>query len=150
MVYVNSAAGLYGSPKAVATRLDPAAAGDEPPPYVRGVPGSDRRDQNRKPPEPKAIPVPPGKKWAVDIGACRIHTENFFECVRSRKTPNLDAETGCMVMTAIRLGVDSYREGRQKMFDAKTQKVVDKLPARQVFEGDGKNHEDELKKAAAG
>jgi predicted dehydrogenase len=99
-----------------------------------------RRYPSGKPPEAKVLPVPPVKKWAVDIGACRIHTENFFECVRTRKPPNLDAETGYMVMTAIRLGVDSYREGRQKLFDPRTQKVVDKLPARPGFEGDGKNH----------
>ena len=105
-----------------------------------------RRNQGQPPLEPKVLPTPPIKKWAVDIGACRIHTETFFECVRSRKAPNLDAETGYMVMTAIRLGVDSYREGRQKLFDPKTQKVVDKMPARQTYEGDGKNHTvDELK-----
>jgi predicted dehydrogenase len=109
-----------------------------------------RRNAGQKPPEPKVLPVPPTKKWAVDIGSCRIHTENFFECVRSRKAPNLDAETGYMVMTAIRLGVDAYREGKKKLFDAKLQKVVDKLPARQTYEGDGKNHTiDELKNLPA-
>ncbi|MBI4873397.1 MAG: Gfo/Idh/MocA family oxidoreductase [Acidobacteria bacterium] len=105
-----------------------------------------RRSAGQKPPEPKVLPVPPPKKWAVDIGGCRIHTENFFACVRSRQAPNLDAETGAMVMTAIRLGVDAYREGKTKLFDPKTQKVADKLPARQTYEGDGKNHTaDELK-----
>ena len=104
------------------------------------------RRRNQKPPQAKLIPVPAPKKWAVDIGSCRIHTENFFACVRSRQAPNLDAETGYMVMTAIRLGVDAYREGKPKLFDAKLQKVVDKLPARQMYEGDGKNHTiDELK-----
>jgi predicted dehydrogenase len=105
-----------------------------------------RRNAGQKPPEPKVLPAPPTKKWAVDIGGCRIHTENFFECVRSRKPPNLDAETGYMVMTAIRLGVDALRQGKTKLFDPQTQKVVDKPPARQTYEGDGKNHTiDELK-----
>jgi predicted dehydrogenase len=104
------------------------------------------RRRNQKPPQAKLIPVPAPKKWAVDIGSCRIHTENFFACVRSRQAPNLDAETGYMVMTAIRLGVDAYREGKPKLFDAKLQKVVEKLPARPTYEGDGKNHTiDELK-----
>ena len=43
-------------------------------------------------------------------------------------------------MVAIKLGVESYREGKVKMFDPKTQKVVEKLPARPEWEGDGKNH----------
>jgi hypothetical protein len=105
-----------------------------------------RRNPDQKPPEPKVIPVPPVKRWAVDVGGCRIHTENFFECVRTRKAPNLDAETGYMVMTAIRMGVDSYRQNKQKLFDARSQKVVDGLPPRPIWEGDGKNHTiDELK-----
>ena len=69
------------------------------------------------------------------IGTCRFHTENFFECVRSRKRPNLDAETGYMVMVAIRLGVDSYREGKTKLFDPKTEKVMEKAPPRPQYEG---------------
>jgi hypothetical protein len=43
-------------------------------------------------------------------------------------------------MVAIRLGVDAYREGKTKVFDAKTQKVVDRMPPRPGWEGDGKNH----------
>ena len=69
----------------------------------------------------------------------RRHSDNFFECVRSRKQPNLHAELGYQIMVAIALGVESYREGRVKFFDPRTQRVVNKLPSRPAYEGDGKN-----------
>ena len=68
------------------------------------------------------------------------HLDNFFACVRSRQQPNFPADLGYQVMVAIRLGVDAYREGKTKVFDAKTQKVVDRMPPRPGWEGDGKNH----------
>lgn len=97
------------------------------------------------PPRVKTYDVPPRKQYAVDIGSCRFHTENFFECVRSRKRPNLDAETGYMVMVAIRLGVDSYREGKAKLFDAKTEKTIDKAPPRPRYEGGRKELRNHLR-----
>ena len=42
-------------------------------------------------------------------------------------------------MTAIRLGVDAYRERRAMLFDPKAQRVVNRLPARPEWEGDGQN-----------
>ncbi len=99
------------------------------------------QERRAGPPAAKTFDVPPRKQYAVDIGGCRAHTENFFECVRSRKRPNLDAETGYMVMVAIKLGVDSYREGKVKLFDPNTQKVIGKAPARPQWEGDGRNYE---------
>jgi predicted dehydrogenase len=75
----------------------------------------------------------------VGPNAHRIHTDNFFDCVRSRKQPNLHAELGHQIMTAIRLGVDAYRERRVKFFDPQTRRVVDRAPARPAYEGAGKN-----------
>lgn len=69
----------------------------------------------------------------------RLHTDNFFACVRSRKQPNLHAEMGYKIMVAIRLGVDSYRERRVKFFDPRTQRTVDRAPARAAYEGTGRN-----------
>src|SRR5438128_827123 len=40
----------------------------------------------------------------------RAHMQNFFDCMRSRKTPNLDADFGYRVMVAIDMGVQAYRE----------------------------------------
>ena len=98
----------------------------------------------RKEATPKTYDLPPSRD------AHRDHTDNFFACMRSRKAPNLNAELGYQIMVAIRLGVDAYRERRAMLFDPKTAKTVARLPRRPEWEGDGKNHEDELKKAAAG
>ncbi len=67
------------------------------------------------------------------------HMINFFESMRSRKQPNLDADFGYKVMVAIGLGVEAYRESRQINFDAMTERVVKNAPKRDGYEGSGKN-----------
>jgi predicted dehydrogenase len=93
------------------------------------------RQQGR--PEPKAFELPPE---APQRDARTPHTTNFFSCVRSRKQPNAPAEVGYQIISAIKLGVYAYREGRTKLFDPATRRIVDKAPARPSYEGDGKNH----------
>ncbi len=76
-----------------------------------------------------------------------LHVANLLDCMRSRKPPVLNAEFGYQLMTAIRLGVDSYREGKVKFFDARSQRVLDKpLSARAGYEGDGKNSPDGMRR----
>jgi len=70
-----------------------------------------------------------------------LHSENFFNCMRTRKAPVLNAAFGHQVMAAIRLGVDSYREGAMKLFDPASEKVVKMAAARPGYEGDGLNHD---------
>ena len=67
------------------------------------------------------------------------HMENFFDCMRSRKPPNLDADFGYRAMVAIGLGVDAYRESRQLAFDPSTERVLKAPPHREAYEGTGKN-----------
>jgi predicted dehydrogenase len=55
------------------------------------------------------------------------HMDNFLDCVRSRKSPNLDAETGYRAMAAIGMGVSAYRRGEVLFFDAKRERVTDTL-----------------------
>ncbi len=45
------------------------------------------------------------------------HMDNFFDCIRTRKQPNCDADIGYKVMTAIGLSVRSHREGKMFYFD---------------------------------
>ena len=45
------------------------------------------------------------------------HTDNFFECIKSRKQPNCNAEIAYKVMTAIDLSVRSYKDGKMYYFD---------------------------------
>ena len=55
------------------------------------------------------------------------HMDNFLECVRSRKAPNLDAETGYRAMAAIGMGVSAYRRGEVLYFDPKRERVTETL-----------------------
>ncbi len=80
----------------------------------------------------KLIEVP-----QVNIG--RAHTDNFFAAMRSRTQPVLHGDLGYQIMVAIKLGVDSYREGRVKFFDPATQRVAEQGGPRPAYEGDGKN-----------
>jgi predicted dehydrogenase len=91
----------------------------------------------RQRPEPKVFEFPPE---GPQRDARTPHTTNFFACVRSRQQPNATAEIGLRIITAIKLGVNAYREGKTKLFDPATQKTIDKSPARPQYEGDGLNH----------
>ena len=70
------------------------------------------------------------------------HFGNFLDCMRSRTKPVFDARFGYQVMTAIRLGVDSYRTGRMIAFDPHGQRVVPFPEPRPLYEGSGTNFEE--------
>lgn len=98
------------------------------------APGPDGR---RQMPEPKVYPLPERRAMR---DARTPHTTNFFACVRSRQQPNAHAELGFKIMTGIRLGVLAYLESKTMLFDPSTQRIIEKAPPRQMYEGDGKNH----------
>ncbi|NOZ20489.1 MAG: Gfo/Idh/MocA family oxidoreductase [Planctomycetes bacterium] len=52
------------------------------------------------------------------------HMANFIECVRTRKTPNLDAKKAYAAMVGIALGVKSYREKKVMLFDPEKEKLI--------------------------
>ena len=54
------------------------------------------------------------------------HMENFVECVRNRNEPNFPADLGYKAMTAIRMGVDSYRQRDVLQFDPRKEKLIAK------------------------
>lgn len=60
--------------------------------------------------------------------------------MRTRKQPHAPAELGYQIISAIKLGVYAYREGKTKLFDPKTQRIIDRTVARVEYQGDGKNH----------
>ena len=68
------------------------------------------------------------------------HMENFLAAVRSRTQPVFDADFGYRVMTAIKLGVDSYRRGEMMGFDAASERVVAGAANRPGYEGTGENY----------
>jgi predicted dehydrogenase len=68
------------------------------------------------------------------------HMLNFLECVRTREKPVFDARFGYQVMVAIKLGVDSYRQGRVFGFEPEDEEILDPPPERpRGYEGDGAN-----------
>ncbi len=78
----------------------------------------------------------------IEVGKQNIgeaHMDNFLASVRSREKPAFDAAFGYRVMTAIRLGVDAYRQNKMMAFDPKTEKVTRTAPRRPAYEGTGKN-----------
>lgn len=106
-------------------------------PEMRRRSGGQSTQGRPEAPAPKAFPLP---QEGPQRDARTPHTTNFFACVRSRQQPNAPAQIGFQILTAIKLGVDAYREGVTKIFDPQSQTVVTKSPVRPEFQGDGKNH----------
>lgn len=68
------------------------------------------------------------------------HMLDFFTCVKTRAKPIFDAYFGYQVMVAIKLGVDSYRNGRIMCFDPESEQILNRPPPRHLgYEGDGSN-----------
>lgn len=68
-------------------------------------------------------------KIPVDkVDTMETHVGNFLECMRTRKKPTLDVETGARAQVVITMAVQSYREGRVLYFDEKNWKVTPKPP----------------------
>lgn len=61
-----------------------------------------------------------------NLRGMHLHMDNFMDCVRSRKEPNLGAELGYKVMAAIRMGVDAYRQQTTIKWDARRERAMAK------------------------
>jgi predicted dehydrogenase len=59
--------------------------------------------------------------------------DDWLDCMRSRKAPVYDVLRGYQVMVAIKLGVDSYRQGKVLAFDPKTRRILKDPPPRRVY-----------------
>jgi predicted dehydrogenase len=59
--------------------------------------------------------------------------DNWLNCMRSREKPVYDVLRGYQVMVAIKLGVDSYREGRVMTFDPSSRRLTPKPTERKVY-----------------
>jgi len=55
----------------------------------------------------------------------KAHTDNWFECMRSRKTPNGSIQTGFAHAVAVIMATRSYREGKKMCWDRKNEQIVD-------------------------
>ena len=70
----------------------------------------------------KSVDIP------VDETPRDTHMGNFFECMRTRQKPVLDADTAYRAQVTISMAVESYRSGRVLYFDPVREKVVEKPP----------------------
>lgn len=76
-------------------------------------------------PEPVTIPgnseVPPVNQ----DDNLKAHTDNWFACMRSRKAPNGDIETGFAHSVAVVMANRSFREGKKMYWDRKHEQILD-------------------------
>ncbi len=95
--------------------------------------------------EPVFYPVkedPAGGVKEIPVGRRDIvadHISDWVARMRDRKTPRLGPDFGYQIMTAIKLGVDSYRQGKVMCWDARAEKLTDKPAPRPAYEGTGEN-----------
>ncbi len=78
------------------------------------------------------------------------HHANFLECMRTRAATNCNPDLSYRVMTAIKLGVDSYREGKMMLWDPENERRIDEAPKRKEYKGDGLNHEEPRRRGFRG
>jgi predicted dehydrogenase len=89
----------------------------------------DLKSAKKAKPEPVTIPghdeVPPVKQ-SDDL---KYHTDNWFQSMRNRKTPNGSIETGFAHAVAVVMATRSYREGKKMYWDRKSEEILDHPPA---------------------
>lgn len=76
-------------------------------------------------PEPVTIagrPEPPPIEQSDDL---QYHTDNWLQCMRSRKTPHGSIETGFAHAVAVVMATRSYREGKKMYWDRKKEQIVE-------------------------
>lgn len=79
----------------------------------------------------------------------RLHTDNFFSCMRTRQTPNLGPELAHQIMVSVGMGCESYRDGKMHLFDPAAKRRGKIAAKRPEYEGDGQNHPQGQRKQAA-
>jgi hypothetical protein len=80
---------------------------------------------------PQTVDEPEGRMWTEPakmegdwVEQYVRHARNFLDCVKSRKTPVSDIESGHQVATACHLSNISLRTGRKIRWDAKKEEIV--------------------------
>jgi hypothetical protein len=76
-------------------------------------------------PEPVTLP---GSSEVPDVKQnddLKYHTDNWLDCMRSRKTPNGSIETGYVHSVALIMATKSYREGKKVYWDHSKDRIVE-------------------------
>jgi predicted dehydrogenase len=76
-------------------------------------------------PEPVTLPGRPEPPAIGQSDDLQAHTDNWMQCMRSRKTPNGSIETGFAHAVAVVMATRSYREGKKFYWDRKNEKIVE-------------------------
>ena len=74
---------------------------------------------------PEILSEPPGDAKKVTLYESNDHMGNFFECIRTRKPPVCDAETGHRSVSVCHLGVLAIRLGRKLAWDPDRERFID-------------------------
>lgn len=64
----------------------------------------------------------------IDAEPSTDSVDDWLNCIRTRQTPIYNALRGYQVMTAIAMGVESYRSGTVMAFDPKTRRILPAPP----------------------
>jgi len=59
----------------------------------------------------------------------KAHTDNWLECMRSRKTPNGSIDTGFAHSVAVIMATRSYRENKKMYWDRTREDILDQPPS---------------------
>jgi hypothetical protein len=81
--------------------------------------------------KPEAVTLPgrpevPPLEQSDDL---KDHTDDWLSCIRSRKTPNGNIDTGFAHAVAVVMANRAYREGKKMFWDRKAEQILDQPPA---------------------
>jgi predicted dehydrogenase len=76
-------------------------------------------------PEPVTLPGQTEGGALHQSDNLKAHTDNWFECMRNRKTPNGHIDTGFAHAVAVVMATRSFREGKKMYWDRKTEQILD-------------------------
>ncbi len=90
--------------------------------YDLKLPGAPKPELITIPGHPEAPPIEQGDDLAY-------HTDNWLACMRSRKTPNGNIDTGFAHSVAVVMATRAYREEKKFHWDRKNEEILDHPPA---------------------
>jgi len=76
-------------------------------------------------PEPVTLPGQTQGPSLHQSDNLKAHTDNWFECMRNRKTPNGHIDTGFAHAVAVVMATRSFREGKKMYWDRKNEQILD-------------------------
>ena len=76
-------------------------------------------------PEPVTLPGQTEGASLHQSDNLKAHTDNWFDCMRTRKTPNGHVDTGFAHAVAVVMATRSFREGKKMYWDRKNEQILD-------------------------